>query len=377
MKRGLLLSWICIICLTGCASFDNFNNYNKVNIFENADENDRIYANFISRSHDNMRGNLALYKSKLLYSELEGTKEIFYILDFQTNSVYEAGTIENFALRGRSLALAKDVLYFYVTVYDDQSLVNVLYAYDFVTNELYQVSQNDYAKKVIPLISFDNKLYALQGNQVHETYDSFLEILDEDGNPTRITVKQNDVGVSKEKNIEHRIIYVDSDEKNILALEGVKSEEGNRYYYTKYTSDYKCIYACEISSIFEESTITEQIGLFYAFGDYFMITDFSGASILCRCSEGEVEILLCESDLEYVVNQCRKREFEYFYVRRTNDIYRLNLHTGLLERQEYRLENEKSVIRSILAYKDTLLIEKITNGEDDIQEILYLLPLKI
>ena len=64
--------------------------------------------------------------------------------------------------------------------------------------------------------------------------------------------------------------------------------------------------------------------------------------------------------------------FEYFYVLETNDIYRLDLRTGVLEIRDYEWNNEKYVIRSVLAYDDKLMIS-VRTGEEDYKEVLYLI----
>jgi hypothetical protein len=129
---------------------------------------------------------------------------------------------------------------------------------------------------------------------------------------------------------------------------------------------------CDISSIFEDYELTKSISRFYAFGDYFFISDYSDTSILGRHDGNEIEVLLYERNLAYAVNLCRNAEFEIFYVRRTNDVYRLNLQTGVIERLIYNLDNDNSFIRSIWVYNNNLMISKRT-GEDGETEMLYMI----
>ena len=368
MRHWMTLLCICVICLVGCTSGSS--------MYEQAVEGEEIMAEVRTVSHEYsaMRGNLGIYEDKLLYSEIDSGKEIFYVLDFQTGLVQNVGTIENLAMSGGSKILINDTLYFHVYPYDKKSggMVNVLYALDFSNNELSPIYRNNYTKKLIPLVNIENNLYAWQGNQTDEAYDSFFERIDEDGNPTRITIEQNDISKSTADDAVHGILYVDSDVENMYALEKTNCEQGAKYYVTKYTSDFECIRICDISSIFEDYEITQSISRFYAFGDFFFLSDYSDNAILCKCGEDEIEVLLCERNLTYAFDTCRNDELEFFYIRRTNDIYRLNLLTGVIEMPEYNLDNDNSFIRSILAYDNNLMISKRV-GEEGKKEALYLI----
>ena len=114
--------------------------------------------------------------------------------------------------------------------------------------------------------------------------------------------------------------------------------------------------------------------MFYAFDNYFCITDYSGVSIICKYTDKEIEMLLCEANLEYIPNSNNKTGYELFYLRNTNDIYRLNKQTGVLEIQNYSMENEQFVIRCVLSYDNMLMISKYSLSETDTKDKLYLVP---
>ena len=363
-----LLSICVMLCLVGCTS--------KSAIWRQSVEEDDVKTEVrtVLREYSNMRGNLGIYKDKLFYSEIDRGKEIFYILDFRTGLVQNVGTIENLALSGGSKVLINDTLYFHVYLYEGngENVVNVLYGMNFSNNELFPVYRNYYTKKLIPLINIENSLYAFQGNQTGEGYASFFERIDEDGTPKRISLEQNDISKSIEDNVVHGILYIDSDVENMYALEKTISEQGAKYYVTKYTSEFNCIRICDISSIFEDYSIADSISRFYAFGDYFFLSDYSDLSILGKCGERGIEVLLCERNLTYAVSSCRNDKYETFYIRGANDIYRLNLQTGVIEMLKYNLDDDNSFVRSIWAYDDKLMISK-RMGEEGEKEVLYLI----
>lgn len=364
-----LLICVCVICLGGCESENNKHEYTV--------EVEEILpgVQVVSRDYSGMRGNLGLYEDKLLYaeySETNRTEEIFYILDFQRGAIQKVGTIESVVMSGGSKALIDNNLYFHICTEDDGSIANVLYMLDFTNNEVSPIYENHYTKKLPPLINVANNLYAWQGNKTDAAYESFLEKIDENGNPTRITLEQNDISRSKTVDEVYGILYVDSDVENMYALEKTISAQDEKYYVTKYTSDFECIHICDISSIFEDYTITDSISRFYVFGDYFFMSDYSDNSIIGKCGDDEVEVLLCESNLAYATNSRKNNEFEYFYVRRTNVIYRLNLKTGVLAMQDFNMDNDNSVIRNIFACEDKLMISKLA-GEEGEKEVLYLI----
>ena len=206
-------------------------------------------------------------------------------------------------------------------------------------------------------------------------YNHIMQMIDEYGNATRISLLQNDIGILNIKEtskVQHQVVCIDSDAEKIIALEGINTGGSTKYYVTKYASDYNCVFAQDINSIFEDYAITKTISSFYAFGDYFMLSDFLGTSILCGFKETRIEVIFCESNIEYARNYYKNGKFEHFYIPETNNIYRLDLCTGVLESLDYDLDNEKYVIRSILAYDDKLMISKYT-GDGEHEEVLYLL----
>lgn len=232
--------------------------------------------------------------------------------------------------------------------------------------------------------SFTNtQKVGLQQTFISMEYDHYLQLIDIAGNTTVISLLQDDVGIPNIKEAaegRHQVLCVDSDGENIIALEGIETKGTTKYYITKYASDYNCVFVLDISSIFKDYAITNRIWTFQAFGDYFLLSDYYGTSILCRCKDHEIEMIFCESNIEYVDNYCNNGEFEHFYVPETNDIYRLDLHTGTLEIQDYDLENEKYVIRNMFAYDDKLLIAKYRGekytGEGENEEVLYLISVE-
>ena len=113
--------------------------------------------------------------------------------------------------------------------------------------------------------------------------------------------------------------------------------------------------------------------MFYAFDNYFCITDYSGNSILCEYSVDGIDVLLCENDLEYVPNSSNNTKYEIFYVRNTNNIYRLDTQKGTLDIRNYDTENGQSVIRCVLAYGNMLIIVKNSLLETDLDEKIYFL----
>ena len=398
MKRLMLLLGICSIFLTGCSSSSKaFDYYEKVKVEEISSKDDMFSAKSVLLERHHSQKNLALYDNKLLYSERSGSVESFWILDFQEGITELVGGIKGTAAgRTPDMALVKDTLYFYTDLFDDYgTLLKVLYSCNFSTNEMSWITDNKYTKHRIPVTSIDNKLYALQGTKGYDIYSNkdhyakkvtgvsmdfnhFIQMIDSDGNYTGISLRQNDIGIPNINDADegqHQILYIDSDVENILAFEGIETAGITKYYFTKYTPDYNCIYAQDISSIFSDFMISKQITSFHAFGNFFMLSDIEGTSILCRCEENGVEVLLCENNLKYADNHCKNGKFEHFYIMGTNDIYRLELQSGVLETQDYNFDSENMVVFSMLAYDDTLLISRRINEEDS-EEVLYLISLE-
>lgn len=388
MKRGLLPLFLCIFFLTGCV-------YDKVAVVERPMEYGISSMKSVTRQYKSLADNIAIYENKLLYSRNSYGTDVYYVLDFETGIIHNLGEGIDGDGGIRGSALVDDTFYFYTDVFVDyDTLRNVLFACDLSDYEISLVSGNKYTKHKIPLTGFENKLYALQANQgydiyrnkdnyakietyINMDYDHFLQVIDEKGNAENLTLLQDEVGIPNIKEAlegQHQILCIDSDTENIIALEGMDTDGITKYYVTKYTSDYNCVFAQDISNIFEDYTINKRISAFYAFGDYFMLSDLYGTSILCRFKGNGIEVIFCKSNIEYARNYYKNGEFEHFYIPETNDIYRLDLRTGVLESQDYEWDNEKYVIRNILAYDDKLMVSMYT-GEADCEEIIYLISL--
>ena len=256
--------------------------------------------------------------------------------------------------------------------YSDNDIKNFLYAVDFSEMKMTPISENLYLQKLIPVVEMNNQIIALQGNALSDgSMNTFLETITKDGDFKQISIDSSKVYSTS---AECSIIYIDSDNEYLYVLERAKNNSDTQYFLNKYDLDFICVGTIDITSIFRDYEITDNIGVFYAFDNYFCITDYSGVSIVCKYIDKEIEMLLCEANLEYIPNSNNKTGYELFYLRNTNDIYRLNKQTGALEIQNYSMENEQFVIRCVLSYDNMLMISKYSLSETDTKDKLYLVP---
>ena len=369
MKKILLLLLSCTILFTGCSSTSP----SPTNVISSG--NSTVQAQTASLEESNLRTYIDIYENQLFYMEMDNTTVEFFVYNFQTGKSQSIGSIYDFALKGRSNVIIDDTLYFYISTYSDNDLKNILYIMDFSEIKMTPISENLYSQKLIPIIEMNNQIIALQGNILSDgSTDTFLERITENGDSERITVDSNIVSSFSLTQAEHDIIYIDSDNEYLYALIKIVDASDTQYSLVKYDLGFTCIEAIDITSIFLDYEITDNIGVFSVFGNYLCITDYSGTSIICKYTDSEIEALLCVADLEYVSNSNNSTNYEFFYIRNTNNIYRLNKQTDTLEIQNYSLENEQSAIRCVLAYDNMLMIAKRSLSETDTEEKLYLLP---
>ena len=365
MKKNLIVLLVCMIFFTGCSSLC---------ITSNAMSSDEsiVQAYTVSLEKSNLRTYIDVYESQLLYMEIGRTAVEFFIYNFQTGENQSVGHVSDFALKGRSNVMIDDILYFYISTYSDNDMKNVLHAVDFSEMKMTPISENLYLQKLIPVVEMNNQIIALQGNALSDgSMDTFLETITKDGDFKQIRMDSSKVySTSAECNI----IYIDSDNEYLYVLERAKNNSDTQYFLNKYDLDFICVGTIDITSIFRDYEITDNIGGFYAFNNYFCITDYSGVSIICKYTDKEIEMLLCEANLEYIPNSNNKTGYELFYLRNTNNIYRLNKQTGALEIQNYFMENEQFVIRCVLSYDNMLMISKYSLSETDTKDKLYLVP---
>lgn len=346
---------LCIISmlLSGCSSDSN-------RMGDADGQQQAVSAQKFDLPSPELRTYIDLYGSQLLYMDINEEASDFYIYDLSDQTTKKINSIENFALKGKSNALLNDILYFYVSVYKGDNLENCLYAVDFEKGSMEKVSKNDYAQKLIPLTVMGDHLLALQGDRNQETEDvqTFIEGFKIDTSlAERKLEKTTFANESGDKYLQRHMLYFDSDDEFLYVIEKDFTEEPAKYYLTKYNQTNTRVGEIPLNRLFADNPITDNIGLFFGFDDYFCITDFSGNTLIGKIEGKNSRVIFCGADIEYVVNGVDS-QYEYFYQRQTNKIYLLNKKTGEFSLQTYNLDNEASVIRCILSYGDKLLIVK-------------------
>lgn len=353
---------LCVTFLSGCQVQSNRESVNS-------ELQNEVQAYQVTFEKSGLRTYIDIYQKKLFYMEIDGTTSDFYVYDFESGKNKKIFTISNFALKGKSNTFVGDTLFFYISAYDGTELGNILYAMDFSTEKMRPVSKNSYSKKLIPLTTLDNKLLSLQG-QVSEkgTLTTFVEELLSDGTTEQISLN---LGVG---NVPRQMVSIDSDNECLYAIEKDRKDSHLNCYLTKYNQDFSFNSEINITDIFDNYEIMDQIGSFFVFHDFVCLTDYSNNTIIFEIKENEIHVLLCENDIEYIVNNSTDFSYEYFYKRNTNDIYKLNTQSAEIQIQNYDLKNDLSTIRVVLSNQNDLLIVKTSVIADDSTENIYLIP---
>lgn len=364
VKRYFIILLVCCAVLTGCSS---------TQISESANGNVTLQATTATFEKDNLRTYIEIYQTKLFYMEIDNNIAEFYVYDFQSAENKKISTISDFALKGTSNTLIDNKLYFYISTYKGSDLENVLYVMDFSTNNMEIVSQNSYSQKLIPLTEYDDQLLALQKNVSGSgTNDSFIESITDSGESKQIALQNSDDTTSNTES--QQPLYIDNNGIYLCTIGKEIKDSDVKYYFAKYDSDFNLLEEVDITNLFIDYEITDNIGTFYAFGNFFCITDYSNNTIICKLDKGNISVLLCDTDIEYVKNCSENISSEIFFRRGTNNIYVLDTQTGVMQIQNYDLDNDFSVIRCVLSYDDYLMIVKKPLSQEDNTEYLYLIP---
>lgn len=340
--------------------------------FHKTMENKALKATTTTFERNDLRTYIGLYQKKLFYMEIDNTLANFYIYNFETSENKKVFTVSNFALKGTSDAYINNSIYFYLSVYNGDDLKNILCVMDFLNDSMKIISENIYSQKLIPLTEYNDNVIALQKNDFNNgSVNSFIELVNYTGKSRKITLKNSDDTEWNSKS--RQIIYLDNNGKYLCTIEKEKTNFQEIYYFVKYDSNFKISSEINITNIFIDYEITDNIGMFHAFGDFFCITDYSNNTIICKLENKDVSVILYDADIEYVENSYGYIEFEIFFHRGTNDIYILDIKTGKMCIKTYDLENDTSLIRCVLLYNDCLMIIKKPLSKDDHTEYLYLI----
>lgn len=381
MKKIMILFCICIILLTGCSSAKsgNMETWEGTRIQALEKESDKIfeYAVSLDKSYwgtetypiNINRNFLGMYCTKVLYYDMQGTENIAYVYDFESNQCLEIGDLGNFNYSTRNGAFIDDTLFFELSG-------EILYKFDFSSNELSKVLEDENSLHIAEMTNINDKILVLKGiKNTDGMMEYFLETMDQEGKITPVTLEDNEFNAFAEDAADHRIASIDSDGKHILMLEQLDYGKDARYYFTKYTYDFTCVASWEITDILKENDI-DSITDFYAFREYFAVwCHDSDSTLLCECTDASVKRLMKEDKLVYAENFGINDTYEYFYKRRSNELYRLNKKTSLIDILEGELDNSNTTIRWIKVENDMLLIEKIGSDETRNEEnFWYLVP---
>lgn len=304
-----------------------------------------------------------LYGQKGFFCRMADGSELYYIADLQTGELKKVGEAKNHSLTGRNYAMIGDTMYFYVTVRGSERPKNVLYAVDFSKEKMDTVCENTYNMKLIPLISLDGELYALQGDLVGGKTMTFVERIKPSGKSERV---EFDRGENAE---ERRVLFMESDGEFVYTYE----ESADTGYISKYDSGFSLVSELDITNVVLQYPFGG-VGAVRVFENYFYLADLGGASRLCRYDENGAEVIMFDYALEHVLNS-GETEHEYFYIRRTNELYRLDPKNCTFERVAVPDEGEDSVIRYMISNNGTLLMAKCSSDvEADTWERIYYYP---
>ena len=386
MKKLLtVLTAICMIfLLAGCSDKSNggLKAKEEPDRFQALeDENDKVsqYAVSLDTMHfKNLtdthmspisRSILGVFDAKVLYYTLGSDHNMCYMYDFETQQCQAIGPLGDFNYASRVEAFIDDTLYF--ELYE-----GAFWTFDFSDKELSKAQESNQPLNLIMMTNLGDKILALHGKKDNEgTMEYYLQTLDREGNFTPVALGHNDLNSFAAQSADHKIRHIDSDGEYIFALEVTGSEDDSRYYVTKYTSDFECVYAKEITSILDENDI-DHVTYFYAFNDYFVVHDMSVSyTILCRYTDDEMEMLMSGDKLVYAENSGVNDTFEYFYIRRSNELFRLNKQTGVIEPLNCELSNDNTTIQWIKVSEDNLVIEKAAQSDaEDMRDFWYIVP---
>lgn len=318
-----------------------------------------LHASVINMEGDALRDYLGLFEGKLLYMEMGGPNQSadYYLYDFGSGNLSKVGSVNHFVAQGMTSPITNNGLFFYLCAGDQKKSENILYHFNFSSNRMSAVSKNTYTQKLVPLTVYQGKLLALQGNLDSDgKWIPFFQMIDVDGRAEAFQFKDEKNRSLALKPL--RTLSFANNGQSIWQIQNNKGKTGEQFLLTIYDAQNRLQKQVDITNHLSRYPMTKTIRSFYAFGDYFCITDLSNNTILCKLSQGKVSVLLHGNELEYAVNGKANVPIQYFFVRGTNDIYQLNCLTGKVEKLIFGLDNDHTVIRYGLTYGDQFLLIK-------------------
>lgn len=295
---------------------------------------------------------LFVHGTKVIYTFVGAADCTYYVYDLATSEREEIGYIPYFAMHAGHQTVLNNALYFYEGVDDVENLgtKNVLYRIDLDRMKMEAISENEYPRRIIPLITWKNEIWALETEEsASGKRFAFIEVLDSGGKVKRRIDMEEIAG-------EDRTIRSFAEDGGYLyTIE--QPTVGPYVYWCQYDEDMQRLQNIEISALMEEYNITNR-STFYVFGNYFWLANSSIDTMLCKVENGKAEALMGKPRMEYAVNYYNTKPYEYFGQKGTDIVYKFNTETGEIETLEIDFDTEKMGIQSILRGRDALLVKR-------------------
>lgn len=294
-------------------------------------------CNTIPQSKSYAVSAMGLVDGSLLYQVLDTDKSSYYLLDIASGSVRELGAVTDFALDTGAEAYFGGSLYFYVTVQEtDGSLCNVLYAWEKDASEIVKVSEDRSSAPLLSLYAVPEGVLALKVNEEGNT--CFEMVVSGEGPCSTVLLEAPPEEAYVIADVFEDHLYVFAYELSAL------SPESYRYFIRKISlRDYSEAAVIDLEAVrpyIEES----RIGRMEIFGDYLFFENYSNIGLICRIQGDGVTKIAEEADLVQAKTfSGREESREFFYIRRTGDLFLFDRAAGELKPISLTLPNEEKI----------------------------------
>ena len=327
----------------------------------------------VNLTHETIDSPMVLLDDSFIYMNMGGTigqgQATYYRHYFEGDTVVAIGTIFNFLISTKFVALVDNILFFHVGINADNTtdFSTVLYGINLNDNKLRPYYTNNDAAPITTDYECNGKVISLMRASTNNTSNIFRAYLNLYDVKTDTVEKKHEWVFDRSSMTGSACLNFCIDDGKIYMLIEDGNGTGNNTRSIKvYDDSMNILRTISIDEV-HDYIMESNVGEIAVFGEYIFMSNYSSYALIGRIENNAVKPLVQERALEQSMNQFKKDRV-VFLVRRTNKCYLLNVNNKTLSEFHAKVNAEHWLTYGLSTEEKFLFLSRTDNGND----IVYL-----